>query len=161
MAAILAVPTLHEKAYNGPAMSRFVDDYLAYLLAAASARVSAEFHEEVKRARLSVPKWRVLASLADGAPSTVGGLAALVLVSQPTLTKIVKRMAREGLVRAADDPADRRRTLVRIAPKGRARVSGLLAAAKAHETARLASYAPGEVAKLKRLLKDLIGRSAP
>ena len=56
-------------------MSRFVDDYLAYLLAAASARVSAEFHEEVKRARLSVPKWRVLASLADGAPSTVGELA--------------------------------------------------------------------------------------
>ncbi|MCM0020638.1 MAG: MarR family transcriptional regulator [Tagaea sp.] len=142
-------------------MPRFVDDYLAYLLAAASARVSAEFHAEVKRAKLSVPKWRALASLSDGEVLAVGDLARLVLVPQPTLTKLVKRMAREGLVRAADDPADRRRTLVRITPGGRARVRGLLKAAKTHEAARLASYAPGEVAKLKRLLKDLIGRSDP
>lgn len=142
-------------------MPRFVDDYLAYLLAAASARVSAEFHAEVKRARLSVPEWRVLASLSDGQPLSVGDLAELVLAPQPTLTKIVKRMAREGLVRAQDDPADRRRTLVRIAPKGRRRVAGLLNAAKRHEAERLASYAPGEVAKLRRLLKDLIGRSDP
>lgn len=142
-------------------MPRFVDDYLAYLLAAASARVSAEFHAEVKRARLSVPEWRVLASLSDGQPLSVGDLAALVLAPQPTLTKIVKRMAREGLVRAQDDPVDRRRTLVRIAPEGRRRVAGLLNAAKRHEAERLASYAPGEVAKLKRLLKNLIGRSDP
>lgn len=142
-------------------MPRFVDDYLAYLLAAASARVSAEFHAEVKAARLSVPKWRVLASLSDGKPLSVGTLADLVLVPQPTLTKIVKRMAREGLVRTADDPADKRRTLVRIAPPGRRRVAGLLTAAKNHEAQRLASYAPAEVAKLKRLLRDLIGRSDP
>lgn len=142
-------------------MPGFVDDYLAYLLAAASARVSAEFHAEVKRAKLSVPKWRVLASLSDGEALAVGDLARLVLVPQPTLTKLVKRMAREGLVRASDDPADRRRTLVRIAPGGRARVAKLLLAAKAHEAKRLASYAPSEVAKLKRLLKDLIDRDTP
>jgi DNA-binding MarR family transcriptional regulator len=70
-------------------------------------------------------------------------------------------MAREGLVRASDDPADRRRTLVRIAPRGRARVAALLGTAKTHEAKRLASYAPSEVAKLKRLLKDLIARDTP
>ena len=46
---------------------RFVDGYLAYLLAQASQRISAEFHLQVRAAGLSVTEWRVLASLEGSA----------------------------------------------------------------------------------------------
>ena len=42
---------------------RFVDGYLAALLAQASQLISSEFHEVVRRHGLSVSEWRVLASL--------------------------------------------------------------------------------------------------
>ncbi|MFC7542899.1 hypothetical protein ACFQU2_30300 [Siccirubricoccus deserti] len=50
---------------------RFIDDYLLYLMARASHVVSDEFHEQLRRRRISVPVWRVLASLvgSPGRPS--------------------------------------------------------------------------------------------
>jgi DNA-binding MarR family transcriptional regulator len=145
-------------AYNG-AVPNFVDNYLSYLLSAASERVSREFHRQLRPYGLSVHKWRVLATLSDGDALSVGDLARIVLMQQPTLTKLVARMAQGGFLSLRTDPADRRRTLVRIAEPGRRKVNPLLARAKAHERACLASYSATEVAKVKRILKDLLRRS--
>lgn len=140
-------------------MPRFVDNYLSYLLSAASERVSREFHGQLRPYGLSVHNWRILATLSDGDVLSVGDLARIVLMQQPTLTKLVARMAKGGLLSLSNDPADRRRTLVRIADTGRQKVKPLLARAKAHERACLASYSAAEVAKVKRILKDLLRRS--
>ncbi|WP_369798763.1 MarR family winged helix-turn-helix transcriptional regulator [Achromobacter sp. DMS1] len=86
---------------------RFVDGYLAYLLAQASQRISAEFHQQVKAAGLSVTEWRVLASLQGSAGETIGSLAVLAITKQPTLSKVVQRMEAEGLVSRAGVRADR------------------------------------------------------
>lgn len=140
-------------------MPKFVDGYLSYLLAAASERVSRDFHRQLRPYGLSVANWRVLATLSDGDSLSVGDLARIVLFQQPTLTKLLGRMARARLVELRTDPADRRRTLVRISASGRKTVGPLLARAKAHERACLASYSATEVAKVKRVLKDLLRRS--
>ena len=58
-----ALPVTHE-----PTPSRFVDDYLAALLAQASQLISTEFHHVVRKHGFSVSEWRVMASLADGQP---------------------------------------------------------------------------------------------
>ncbi len=79
---------------------RFVDGYLAYLLAQASQRISAEFHLQVKAAGLSVTEWRVLASLEGSPGETIGTLAVLAITKQPTLSKVVQRMEAEGWWRA-------------------------------------------------------------
>lgn len=140
-------------------MPKFVDGYLSYLLAAASERVSREFHKQLRPYGLSVANWRVLATLSDGDSLSVGALARIVLFQQPTLTKQLARMARARLVELRTDPADRRRTLVRISAEGRKKVRPLLARAKAHERACLASYSAAEVVRVKRILKDLLRRS--
>ena len=56
-------------------MTRFVDNYLAALLAWASHLISSEFHAVVRENGLSVSEWRVLASLAGGEPIAIGQLA--------------------------------------------------------------------------------------
>ena len=105
-----------QKQGNGTQASgaRFVDDYLAYLLAQASQRISAEFHQQVKAAGLSVTEWRVLASLEGSAGETIGDLAVLAITKQPTLSKVVQRMEAEGLVTRTEVRADRRQTRVVI-----------------------------------------------
>ena len=91
---------------------RFVDGYLAYLLAQASQRISAEFHLQVRAAGLSVTEWRVLASLEGSAGETIGTLAVLAITKQPTLSKVVQRMEADGLVERTGVRADRRQTRV-------------------------------------------------
>jgi DNA-binding MarR family transcriptional regulator len=148
--------------------ARFVDDYLSYLLARASYAVYKEFDAEVKAAGLSSLEWRVLATLASadgraqgGNPGdglTIGTLAREVLAQQPTLTKLIQRMSKSGLVERLADPDDARKTRVASTPAGRKLVAGLLARAKAHEAALLAQFKGDEVQALKKILHTLIDR---
>ncbi|MGE5146321.1 MAG: MarR family winged helix-turn-helix transcriptional regulator, partial [Candidatus Eiseniibacteriota bacterium] len=86
-------------------------------------------------------------------------LARDVLLNQPTLTKIIDRMARDGLVARAATADDRRKVVVRITERGRAMVGDLRRRAKEHEAEVLAGYDTAEAARLKAMLRTLIDRS--
>lgn len=149
-------PILPDRADLPP--QAFVDDYLSYLLAKASALVSAQFHAEVKAEGLTVPEWRVLATLSDGTPRTIGALTSIVLSPQPTLTKLVDRMEAKGDVQRETSQEDRRRTMVAITEQGRARIGTLLIAAKQHEASLAGEPGLAGLHALKPVLRDLIGK---
>jgi len=137
----------------------FVDDYLLYLLARASHQASRQFHAVVRSKGLRVPEWRALATLADG-PRTIGALADITLIQQPTLTKIIDRMVANGLVRRQRGHHDKRTVAVEVTDEGRAAVTDLLAAARHHEKAVLSGYSPEEALQLKQALRTLIARTS-
>jgi len=137
----------------------FVDDYLLYLLARASSQASAQFHARVKRHGLSVAEWRVL-SACWSAPQTIGELAAKTLFQQPTLTKIVDRMAAAGWVERSPDTRDGRRVIVTVTAAGAQLAEELVPQAKAHEAELLAWLDPDQAAALKETLRALIERTA-
>ena len=141
---------------------RFIDDYLSYLLARASHAVYKEFEKQVNAAGLASLEWRVLATLSGGGGLTdglaIGELAREVLAKQPTLTKLVQRMAQNGWVRLGADAADARRTVVFATAKGRRVVARLIDAARAHEVELLAGIGAREVTQLKALLRNLAHR---
>ncbi|OZI69247.1 MarR family winged helix-turn-helix transcriptional regulator [Bordetella genomosp. 1] len=136
---------------------RFVDNYLAYLLAQASHRISAEFHLQARAAGLSVTEWRVLASLEGSPGETIGALAAAALTKQPTLSKVVQRMEAEGLLARTGVRSDRRQTRVRITSKGHALVARLCDAALAHQEAVLRPFGHERAAQLMDMLRALMG----
>ncbi|HEY1230800.1 MAG TPA: MarR family transcriptional regulator [Ramlibacter sp.] len=98
---------------------RFVDSYLGYLLGQANHALYKDFDAQVRARGLSSIEWRVLATLHDGDPLTVSQLAQEVLSKQPTVTKLVQRMADQGWVALHADASDQRRTLVKVTPAGR------------------------------------------
>ncbi len=135
---------------------RFIDDYLAFLLAQASHRISGVFHREVEDAGLSVTEWRVLASLSGSAGETIGTLSDLVLTKQPTLSKIVQRMERQGLVARGDTAMDRRQTLVTLTAEGREAASDHTRLALAHQARVLKPLGARDAARLIALLRKLV-----
>src|SRR5258706_6492826 len=137
---------------------RFIDDYLSYLLARASHLVSRQFHAQLKPRGLPVPVWRVLSSLSDGDGLPVTELAKVTLFKQPTLTKVIDRMSKQGLVERRASERDRRKVLIYITPKGRSQLGDLLERAKQHERDVLAGHNDGEVERLKGALHTLIQR---
>lgn len=137
-------------------VTRFVDNYLAALLAQASHLISSEFHEVVRAHGLSVSEWRVLASLAGGEPISIGQLAQVAVLKQPTVTRMLDRMeARQQVERLAHD-ADRRVTLVRITGVGSKTVSRLIALAREHEARVLEPFGLPRAEDLKATLRRII-----
>lgn len=138
------------------AARREVDEHLSYLLARASHRVAADFHREVRAAGLTILEWRVLATLSDRRPRTVGELASIALAEQSTVTKLLGRLQAEGRVARSDGEIDRRQSLMRITQKGRAALGTLLARSKRHEHAAVARLSARQAASLKTALRKLI-----
>ncbi len=143
------------------ASRRFVDDYLLALLARASHAVSAEFHARLRARGVGVPVWRVLATLSGlpkGNGETVSGLANACLLQQPTMTKVLDRMERDGLVRRRTDRRDRRVVRLTLTARGETMLAELLVAARAHEAEVTARHPEAEVEAIKSLLRGMIAR---
>jgi len=138
----------------------FIDDYLPYLLVRASHLISSTFHEKLKPKGLTVQIWRVLATLSDGDGMSIGQLARITLIKQPTLTKIIDRMERDHLVERLTGASDRRMVHVHITETGRELVSPLLLEAKEYEKDVLSDVSPAEQAEIKDILRKLIHKVA-
>lgn len=136
--------------------ARFLEDYLLFLLAAASASASAGFHAIVRQNGLRVPEWRVLACLHDRDGQMVTRLAALALMEQSAMTRVVERMEERGLVTRRSDPRDRRRVRVFLAPEGRTLLEPLLKLAREQEAQILACLPPEQCRALKPMLASLL-----
>lgn len=144
---------------DSPSNPRFVDDYLLYLMARASHNLSSEFHGTLRRAGVSVPVWRVLATLSGATPETVTGLAEASLLQQPTMTKLLDRMVRDGLVHRLPDARDRRVVRIEATPRGHEVVAELLVAARQHEAQILARFPQMDPIALKRLLRAMMTKA--
>jgi len=143
-----------EKMYAEMFTGHFFDEYLAALLARASAAVSAEFNEDITRTGLPVLHWRVLATLHDVEDMAMSQIAELTLIPLPTLTRLVQRLAAAGQVHTRKDPDDRRTTRISITPEGREKVGGLVAMAKERQRTLLEGDVHAEA--LKKSLRHLI-----
>ncbi len=134
----------------------FAETYLSYLLARASHTVASGFHAKLKTWKLSVAEYRVLLCLSGADGLGVGDLAAMAIMAQPRMTKLLDRMQRQGLVGRHADRNDRRRVLIHLTASGRARAAPVLRAAKAHEARLLAPFTAEERSVIKHALDLLI-----
>lgn len=139
---------------------RFVDRNIV----AVSARIAHELHEGfapvLRRARVSTPYFRVLTTLRDAPPGgeTVSGLADLCLLMQPTMTKLVDRMERDGLAVRRMDPRDRRVVRVTLTVGGMLAADRFAALAERHEREVLERFPALAGAGLPDVLAAMVGR---
>ena len=90
-----------------------------------------------------------LRGLPGGAEATIGALAARLGIRHHSAVELVDRMEAHGLVRRARGASDRRRVLVRLAPRGH----GLLLRLTLAHRAELRSIGPALVRALGRLVR--------
>lgn len=135
---------------------RFVHHHLPYLLARASHALWRGFEPRLREAGLNSLEWRVLATLSDSDPLTVGQLAKEVLAQQPTVTKTLDRLAAQDWVERLADAADARRARVALTAAGRRHVAPLLIAARAHEAQRLRELGMPDLERMRESLRALV-----
>lgn len=138
-------------------MSRpFLQHYLPFLLVRADTLLSERWMTDLAASGHSVAEWRILAALADTDDVTIGELAELVLLPQPTVSRWVDRLEGRGFVRRSDGDTDRRRTHVCITPAGTNSADAMAKLAERRLHDALAGITPDDAATLEQLLRRVI-----
>jgi homoprotocatechuate degradation regulator HpaR len=114
----------------------FVHRNLPRLLLQARETVMAHTRPRLREHGLSDQQWRVLRVLGEHAQASdgieTGRVAREAFLLGPSLTGVLARMERDGLISRARCPQDARRTVVRATEAGLAKVQALAHTIEAH-----------------------------
>ena len=115
--------TTQRKRRNDPSAVNFsLEDYPFYLMTRTMAGYYAMLEKALKKAGVDQPRWRVLMILGAQNPSTMSELATRAVIKNSTMTRLIQRMQRQGLVRSAKHPGDNRISEVYLTPLGKGRL---------------------------------------
>ena len=139
----------------------FAHRNLPRLLLQARESVMARTRPGLRLHGLSDPQWRVLRVLGELGTVETGRVAREAFILGPSLTGVLARMERDGLVRRERDPADQRRSVVAATAKGLKIVEKLAHKVEAHYDWMEKSLGKEKLAQLYALLDDLIELEQP
>ena len=131
-------------------------EYVPYLVNRVGAIIAEQFGEEaLKPHRLSIAMWRVIAVLASGGSRRQIDLAVLTSIDASTLSRLITRLVRMGLVTRARSTSSNREVAVKLSGKGRALVDRLIPVARDYERTAIAGLTAAELALVKRCLRRI------
>jgi len=134
---------------------------LPRLLLQARESVMAHTRPSLREHGLSDQQWRVLRVLGEHGAVETGRIASEAYILGPSLTGVLARMERDGLIQRERDPADQRRTVVDATAKGRKMVARLSDTIETHYHWLEQSLGKQKLAQLYELLDQLITLEQP
>ena len=126
--------------------------YLPYLINRTGAKLALAFGRELVRFGVTLQEWRVLAALAARDGQRLSDLATLTSIDVSTLSRLVDRMRRKGLLARARANGDGRAVRLALTDAGRQRTRAIVPEARRYERLALRGIAPADAGSLKRLL---------
>src|SRR6476469_1412745 len=139
----------------------FTHRNLPRLLLQAREAVMAHNRPRLREHGLSDQQWRVLRVLGEHGVVETGRVAREAYILGPSLTGVLARMERDGLVRRERDPADQRRTVVEATPKGHQLVEKLSRTVESHYQWMEKSLGKRKLSELYELLDEVIALEQP
>jgi DNA-binding MarR family transcriptional regulator len=136
-------------------------NYLPYLLNRVGfALVESFTADALKDHGLSIDMWRVMAALSNSGGQRQVDLSDMTSIDASTLSRLVSRLVRIGLVTRSRSETSNREVVVALSPKGRALVQKLIPIAVGLERKASAGLTAKELVEAKRLLVRMYGNFA-
>jgi DNA-binding MarR family transcriptional regulator len=131
-------------------------DYVPYLVNRLGAALVARFTEEaLARHGLGIAEWRVLVALSDAGPQRQIDLADSTSVEVSTLSRLVTRLVRSGLVSRARSDRSNREVTVALTRQGEKLVDGLIPVARELERVAIAGVPAAQLRAAKDALQAM------
>ena len=134
----------------------FVHRNLPRLLLQARESVMAHTRPSLREHGLSDQQWRVLRVLGEHGTVETGRVAREAFILGPSLTGVLARMERDGLIQRERDPLDQRRSVVQATLKGLQLVQQLSRTIEEHYGWMEQSLGKRKLAELYELLDEVI-----
>lgn len=139
----------------------FTHRNLPRLLLQAREAVMGHTRPSLRQHALSDQQWRVLRVLGEHGAVETGRVAREAFILGPSLTGMLARMERDGLVTRSRDPDDQRSTVVEATARGRKLVGQLSTSIEAHYVWMEQAMGKEKLAQIYTLLDELIALEQP
>lgn len=140
-----------------PTLGPGPDSELTWLLHRAAQRMRSATGGAAEQHGLSLRQHIILSALNISPGMTQIELGRAVSMDKTTLTSELDRLERAGLVERSVDPRDRRARSLALTPRGDQVRSAIAELAHRAEDEALGIFSAAEVARLRRMLFELIG----
>ena len=136
----------------------FLNDMVCFALHAASRAVTATYRPLLEPLGLTYPQYLVLSALWEQDDQTVGELVEIMQLDYGTMTPLLKRLEKRGLVRRTRSPDDERSVIVGLTAEG----SGLRDHAKGiyQAISDMFDFSPNRVRAARKLLQSIVAKAS-
>ena len=133
-----------------------LSEYLPYLINRVGSALVVDFgRSTLTPHRLSIAMWRVLAVLSSDGGQRQIDLAAMTSIDVSTLSRVVTRLVRMGLVTRTRSATNSREVVVRLTGKGAGMLARMIPRAIAAERSAIAGVPAKELAVVRRSLRRM------
>jgi DNA-binding MarR family transcriptional regulator len=133
-----------------------LSEHLPYLInRVGSALVERFSTDALAKAQLSIAAWRVLAVLANNGSLRQTDLAEMTSIDASTLSRLITRLARDGMVKRRRSKKDSRAVAVALTAKAARAMTRLVPIAAGLQKEATRNLSRQDLATLKRVLRKM------
>lgn len=133
-----------------------LSSHAAYLVRRTHQRATMLFLEIMQDDTITPTQFAALGTLLERGPLSQNHLGRLTAMDPSTISVVVRKLLKRGLVHRFSSPTDQRLLMIELTPEGRDYTIGRVPLSQKVSEELLSPLSPGEVA----LLKELLGRVA-
>ena len=139
----------------------WLDDFVPYQLYRVTNKLNARLLKRLKSMRINSSQWRVLSVLRAYGPMSIGGIVETTLMEQPTTSRVVAQLEREGHVGRRLSDRDSRVAEIWITAAGLQAFEHIVPAALKHQSLAFQNVSAKETAQLVATLRKIEKNIAP
>jgi MarR family transcriptional regulator for hemolysin len=130
-------------------------DFIPYRLYRVTHKLNAKLMSRLRSRRINPSMWRVLSVLKAHGRLSINGIVDTALMEQPTASRVVAKLEREGRVRRRPAERDSRVTEISLTAEGAAAFNDIVPAALNHQEIALRNISRKEIQALVSVLEKI------
>ena len=134
---------------------KWLRTFVPYLLYRTSNQLTQRIRSRLRKSGVNIARWRVLAVLRAYGKINVSRIVELTVMEQPSVSRIVTQLEREGLARRQPSKEDSRVVFVGLTAAGEKAFQSIYPTAQRHQERALRGFSKQEVKQLTEYLRRI------
>jgi len=134
---------------------KWLRTFVPYLLYRTSNQLNQRIRARLRKSDVNLARWRVLAVLRAYGKLNLGRIVELTVMEQPSISRIVTQLEREGLARRKISTEDSRVVYVSLTTAGEKAFKEIYPTAQRHQERALSGFSRKEIDTLTGYLRRI------
>lgn len=134
---------------------KWLQSFVPYLVYRITNQLTRRIRGRLRKSGINITRWRVLAVLRAYGKLSLGQVVELTVMEQPSVSRVVTQLEREGLVTREISTDDSRFVYVALTQAGDKAFQNVYPTAQKHQELALRGFSSKEITTLKSFLQRI------
>ncbi len=134
---------------------KWLQSFIPYLIYRITNQLTRRIRGRLRKSGINITRWRVLAVLRAHGELSLGRIVDLTVMEQPSVSRVVAQLEREGLVKREVSRKDSRFVQVNLTPAGGKAFQNVYPTAQKHQELALRGFSSKEINTLRSFLRRI------